>query len=186
MTLSSETMPRRKGSRNALGGAGRAWRQMLAQQRLAGLPLGAWLHHHQELRLSAGMHGQSAVECAIRLHPLVKDRLDDVERIEVLTHAYLLDVMHKTGPLYNPADRDHSAQYVVAVGLIHGKLEARDFEDPFASDPRIDRLRDKMGLAEDPRYTNGFFDPATRSSANAVQVFFNDGSTGEPSSGPGE
>lgn len=141
-------------------------------------PYGDYIIQHSMFKfVPAGMHGQSAVECAIRLHPLVKDRLDDVERIEVLTHAYLLDVMHKTGPLYNPADRDHSAQYVVAVGLIHGKLEARDFEDAFAADPRIDRLRDKMGLAEDPRYTKGFFDPATRSSANAVQVFFNDGSS---------
>lgn len=125
----------------------------------------------------AGMHGQSAVECAFRLHPLVKDRLDDIEHIAIHSHAYLLDVMHKTGPLYNPADRDHSAQYVVAVGLIYGKLEARDFEDDFAADPSIDRLREKMVLTEEPRFSKDFFDPAKRTSANAIQVWFKDGSS---------
>jgi 2-methylcitrate dehydratase len=123
------------------------------------------------------MYAQSAVECAFRLHPLVKNRLDDIERIDIYSHAYLLDVMHKTGPLYNPADRDHSAQYVVAVGLIHGQLNARDFNDEFAADPRIDWLREKMVIAEEPRYTEGFFDPAKRSSASAVQVWFKDRSS---------
>jgi 2-methylcitrate dehydratase len=32
-------------------------------------------------------------------------------------------------------------------------------------------------LAEEPRYTEGFFDPARRTSANSVQVFFRDGTS---------
>jgi 2-methylcitrate dehydratase len=140
-------------------------------------PYGEYIIQHCMFKfVPAGMHGQSAVECAIRLHPLVKDRVDDVERIDLHTHAYLLDVMHKTGPLYNPADRDHCAQYCCAVGLLYGKLEPLDFEDDVASDPRIDRLREKMVLSEEPGYTRGFFDPAVRSSANAMQIFFSDGS----------
>src|SRR5205085_2810440 len=81
----------------------------------------------------------------------------------------------KTGPLHNPSDRDHSVQYVVAVGLIHGKLDAADYEDAFAADPRIDALRAKMTVTEDARYTREFYDPKTRSSANAIQVTFKDG-----------
>jgi len=141
-------------------------------------PYGEYIIQHSTFKfVPAGAHGQSAVECAFRLHPLVKDRIEDIERIDLYTHAYLLDVMHKTGPLYNPADRDHSVQYCTAVGLLHGKLEPRDFEDDFAADPRIDRLRGKMVLTEDARYSREFFDPSVRSSANAMQVRFKDGSS---------
>ena len=125
----------------------------------------------------AGMHSQSAVECAFRLHPLVKDRLDDIERIELHTQRALMQIMNKTGPLYNPADRDHCVQYIAAVGLIHGQVKARDFEDDFAADPRIDKLRDKMTVTEDARFTKDFYDPDKRSSANAMQVHFRDGSS---------
>ena len=127
--------------------------------------------------LPGGMHGHTAIECAFRLHALVKDRLDDIERIDIYGHRDMIDIMHKTGPLYNPADRDHCAEYLVAVGLIHGKFGPRDLEDDFAADPRIDRLRDKMVVTEDPRYSKDFYDPDRRSEANAVQVWFKDGAS---------
>ena len=127
--------------------------------------------------VTAGMHSQSAVECAFRLHTLVKDRIGEIERIEMHGHAPLIDIMGKTGPLHNEDDRDHCAQYVVAVGLLCGKLGPHELEDDFATDPRIDELRGKTILAEDPRYTKDFYDPAKRSSANAVQVWFKDGSS---------
>ena len=125
--------------------------------------------------VAAGMHGQSAVECAFRLHPLVKDRLPEIERIEIYSQRALMGIMNKIGPLNNPADRDHSVQYIVAIGLIFGKLEARDFEDERASDPRIDELRARMIVTEDPRFTREFYEPRKRSSANAIQVRFKDG-----------
>ncbi|MPZ41860.1 MAG: bifunctional 2-methylcitrate dehydratase/aconitate hydratase [Betaproteobacteria bacterium] len=125
--------------------------------------------------VAAGMHGQSAVECALRLHPLVRDRIADIARIEVRSQRALMGIMDKTGPLQNPADRDHCAQYVIAVGLIFGRLDARDFEDALASDPRVDRLRAKTIITEDPAYSEGFYDSQRRTSANAVQVFFDDG-----------
>jgi 2-methylcitrate dehydratase len=123
------------------------------------------------------MHGQSAVECAFKLHPLVKDRLDDIAAITIRSQKELMRIMDKQGPLHNPADRDHCAQYAVAVGLIHGKLEASDFEDEFAADPRIDRLRSKMTVVEEPRYTREFVEPGKRSSANAIELRFRDGSS---------
>ena len=127
--------------------------------------------------VTAGMHSQSAVECAFRLHPLVKDRINDIERIEIHGHGPLIKVMGKTGPLYNPDDRDHCVQYVVAVGLLCGRLGPPELENDFAADPRIDALRAKTVLIEDPRYTRDFYDPAKRSSANAVQAWFKDGTS---------
>ncbi len=139
-------------------------------------PYGDYVIQHSMFKfVAAGMHSQSAVECALRLHPLVKDRIADIERVELRSQRALMGIMNKTGPLHNPADRDHCAQYVVAVGLIFGRLDARDFEDAVASDPRIDALREKITVTEDPAYSEGFYDPQRRSSANAVQVFFTDG-----------
>ena len=128
--------------------------------------------------VAAGMHGQSAVECGLKLHPLVKDRIADIERVVIHSQDALMRIMDKSGPLYNFADRDHCVQYVVAVPLLYGRMEASDFEDAFASaDPRIDELRAKMTVVENPQYTKDFVDPAKRSSANAVQVFFRDGTS---------
>lgn len=125
----------------------------------------------------AGMHGQTAAECAFRLHPRVRDRLADIERVTLRCHRTLMKIMDKKGPLRNAADRDHCVQYIVAVGLIHGRIGPHDFEDEFAADPRIDAVRAKMELMEDEHYTADFADPSKRSSANAVQVHFKDGSS---------
>lgn len=124
----------------------------------------------------AAMESQSAVECAFRLHPVVRDRIEDIEGITIRTHKKMLGVMDKRGPLTNPADRDHCAQYVVAVALLHGKLDASDFDDDFAADPRIDRLREKMTIVEEPRYTRERLDPQKRSNSNCIEVRFRDGS----------
>ena len=134
------------------------------------------IRHSMFKFVTAGMHGQSAVECALRLHPLVKDRLRDVKQVVLHSQRALMGIMNKSGPLYNPADRDHCAQYVVAIGLIFGRLQAEDFEDRVAADPRIDALREKTVVVEDKRYSRDFYDPKKRSSSNAVQVFFRDGS----------
>jgi len=127
--------------------------------------------------LPAGIHGQTAGECAFTLHTQVLPRLDEIERIELHCHRALARIMDKPGVLRNSADRDHCVQYIVAVGLLHGRIGLDDYGDAFAADPRIDALRARMTLSEDPRYTEGFFDPAQRSSANAIEVRFRDGTT---------
>src|SRR5439155_26481208 len=38
----------------------------------------------------AEFHAQTAAECAMKLHPLVKDRLDEIERIELTTQESAL------------------------------------------------------------------------------------------------
>lgn len=128
-----------------------------------------------KISFPAEFHAQTAVECAMALHPLVKDRIDKVERIELTTQESAVRIISKDGPLYNPADRDHCLQYMVAVPLLFGHLTAADYEDEVAADPRIDALREKMVVSEDTRYTADYLDPDKRSIANAIQVFFNDG-----------
>jgi 2-methylcitrate dehydratase PrpD len=88
-------------------------------------------------------------------------------------------IIDKQGPLSNPADRDHCLQYAVAIALIHGELRADHYEEDAARDPRIDRLRARMTVEENPRYSADYLDPEKRSIANSVQVFFDDGSATE-------
>ena len=85
-------------------------------------------------------------------------------------------IINKTGPLYNPADRDHCLQYMSAIGLIFGELNASHYEDETANDPRIDALRDKMIITENPSFSTDYLDPNKRSIANAMQITFKDGS----------
>ena len=120
----------------------------------------------------AEFHAQTAVEAAIALHPEVAPRLGEVARVAIETQESGRRIIDKTGPLANPADRDHCLQYMVAVGLIKGSLAAGDYEDGAAADPRIDALRFRMEVAENPAFTRDYLDPGRRSIANAVQVFF--------------
>src|SRR4051812_39601352 len=83
----------------------------------------------------AEFHAQTAVECAMQLHPQVKDRLHQIERIVIETQEPAVRIIDKSGPLANPADRDHCIQYMVAVPLIFGRLTAADYEDTVARDP---------------------------------------------------
>jgi 2-methylcitrate dehydratase len=142
-----------------------------------GRPLGSYVMENVLFKISfpAEFHGQTAVECAIQLHPAVRDRLDEIERVVITTQESAIRIIDKVGPLYNPADRDHSIQYMTAIGLIYGALTADHYEDTTAQDPRIDALRDKMIVIEDARYSTDYLDPEKRSIANSVQVFFKDG-----------
>lgn len=140
-------------------------------------PLGSYVMENVLFKISfpAEFHAQTAVEAALKLHEQVKDRLDDIRKITITTQESAIRIIDKTGPLHNPADRDHCIQYVTAVGLLFGELTADHYEDRIARDPRIDALRKKMEVVEDPRYSKDYLDPGKRSIANAVQVFFKDG-----------
>jgi len=127
----------------------------------------------------AEFHAQTAVEAAMALHEAVKDRLDEIEKVLIETQEAGVRIIDKTGPLDNPADRDHCIQYMTAVPMIFGRLSAADYEDEVATDPRIDALRDKMEVTENEGFTKDYFDPAKRYIGNAIQVFFKDGSSTE-------
>ena len=144
-------------------------------------PFGSYVMENVLFKISfpAEFHAQTAVECAMKLHPQVAGKLDQIERIEIETQEAGVRIIDKTGPLANYADRDHCIQYMVAVPLIFGRLTAGDYDDDVAADPRIDALRDKMTVKENPQFTKDYFDPDKRYIGNSVQVFFKDGSKTE-------
>jgi len=146
---------------------------------LLGRPLGSYVMENVLFKISfpAEFHAQTAVECALRLHDTVRNRLDQIDRVVITTQESAIRIIDKSGPLHNPADRDHCIQYMTAVGLIFGELTADHYEDAVARDPRIDALRGKMLCVEDPAYSTDYLDPQKRSIANAVQVFFKDGTS---------
>ena len=127
----------------------------------------------------AEFHAQTAVEAAMTLHPRVVDRLEQIERIVIETQEPGVRIIDKTGPLANPADRDHCIQYMVAIPLIFGRLTAQDYEDSVANDPRVDALRGKMQVRENPAFTQDYYAADKRYIGNAVQVFFKDGTSSE-------
>jgi 2-methylcitrate dehydratase len=144
-------------------------------------PFGSYVMENVLFKISypAEFHAQTAVEAAMTLHPHVRDRLADIERIVIETQEPGVRIIDKTGPLANPADRDHCIQYMVAIPLIFGRLTAADYEDDVAADPRIDALRGKMQVRENPTFTQEYYAPDKRYIGNALQAFFRDGSSSE-------
>ncbi|MDB4868077.1 MAG: 2-methylcitrate dehydratase [Cohnella sp.] len=142
-------------------------------------PLGCYVMENVLFKISfpAEFHAQTAVECAFALHDSVKNRLDEISRVTLTTHQSAIRIIDKKEPLTNPADRDHCLQYMVAIGLIFGTLTAEHYEDEVANDPQIDALRHKMVVVEDERFSADYLDPDKRSIANAVQVYFKDGTS---------
>jgi 2-methylcitrate dehydratase len=132
-----------------------------------------------KISFPAEFHAQTAVEAAMKLHPHVCDRLGDIKEIVIETQEPGVRIIDKTGPLDNPADRDHCIQYMAAIPLIFGRLVASDYEDDVARDPRVDALREKMTVRENERFTRDYYDADRRYIGNAVQVFFKDGSSTE-------
>ncbi|HSN16760.1 MAG TPA: bifunctional 2-methylcitrate dehydratase/aconitate hydratase, partial [Gammaproteobacteria bacterium] len=144
-------------------------------------PYGSYVMENVLIKISfpAEFHAQTAVEAAMTLHAKVKDKLGDIEKIVIETQEPGVRIIDKTGELANPADRDHCIQYMVAVPLIFGRLTAEDYEDTVAKDPRIDKLRSKMEVRENGKFTKDYYDPAKRYIGNAIQVFFKGGAKTE-------
>jgi 2-methylcitrate dehydratase len=143
-------------------------------------PYGCYVMENVLFKVSfpAEFHAQTACEAAVTLHPLVRNRIADIDRIVITTHESAIRIISKVGPLANAADRDHCIQYMAAVPLVFGTLVAEHYEDDFhAAHPIIDQLRDKMVIVEDERYSREYLAPDKRSIANAIQVFFKDGSS---------
>jgi 2-methylcitrate dehydratase len=131
-----------------------------------------------KISFPAEFHSQTAAEAAVQLHEQVKDRLHEIEKIVIHTHESAIRIISKSGPLNNPADRDHCLQYMTAVPLAFGNLVAEHYEDGFhAANPIIDELREKMEIHENPTYTKEYLEPEKRSIANALQIYFKDGNS---------
>ena len=132
-----------------------------------------------KISFPAEFHAQTAVEAAVQLHGEVISRLDEIEKIVITTHESAIRIISKTGTLNNPADRDHCLQYMTAIGLLKGNLIAEDYEDEVAGDPRVDMLRELMEIQEDERFSAEYHEPDKRSIANAIKVFYKDGSSSD-------
>jgi len=131
-----------------------------------------------KISFPAEFHAQTAAEAAMTLHGRLSAsgrHVEDIAKITIRTHEAAIRIIDKSGPLANPADRDHCIQYMVAVPLIFGRLTAADYEDAIAADPRIDALRSKIVCVEDTQFTADYHDPNKRSIANALTVEFDDG-----------
>jgi len=144
-------------------------------------PLGSYVMENVLFKVAypAEFHGQTAVEAALQLHPQVRQRLAEVERIVIETQESGMRIINKPGPFRNAADRDHSLQYMTAVALLYGELTYAHYEEPIASDPRIAELIARMEVRENPEFSRAYLEPQKRSIANAVQVFFRDGTATE-------
>jgi 2-methylcitrate dehydratase len=142
-------------------------------------PLGSYVMENVLFKISypAEFHAQTAVEAAMTLHPEIKHQLETIERVMIETQEPGVRIIDKTGPLANPADRDHCIQYMVAIPLLFGRLTAHDYEDEVARDPRVDALRARMQVRENPTFTQEYYAADKRYIGNAVQVFFKDGSS---------
>ena len=144
-------------------------------------PYGSYVMENVLFKISfpAEFHAQTAVEASLLLFKKMRElgkTSDDIAKISIRTHEACIRITDKKGPLRNPADRDHTIQYMVAIPLIFGRLTARDYEDQIAADTRIDALREKINCVEDLQYTKDYHDPEKRSIANAVTIIFSDGS----------
>ena len=145
-------------------------------------PYGSYVMENVLFKISypAEFHAQTAVEAAMTLRARLLaagKSPEEISSIQLQTHEACLRIIDKQGPLNNPADRDHCVQYMVAVPLLFGHLTASDYEDSFASDSRIDRLREKMVCSEEPAFTVDYHDPDKRSIANSLTISFRDGSS---------
>lgn len=142
-------------------------------------PLSCYVMENVLFKVSypAEFHAQTAAEAAMTLHPQLIGRWDNIQEIRIHTQESAIRIIDKSGPLFNPSDRDHCLQYIVAVALLHGSLTSQHYQTELAADARIDRLRAKMTVREDPKYTRDYLDPDLRSIANRIQIFFDDGSS---------
>ncbi len=142
-------------------------------------PLGCYVMENILFKVAypVEFHAQTAVECAIKLHQQLNGKLDEIDHIELATQEAGNRIINKTGPLHNPADRDHSLQYAVAIGLLFGDLQSHHYSDNTAADTRIDALREKMSVIEDENYSRDYLDPDKRSIANRVTLHMKDGTT---------
>jgi 2-methylcitrate dehydratase len=145
-------------------------------------PYGSYVMENVLFKISfpAEFHAQTAVEAAMTLHGQLASagkRIEEIKKVSIRTHEAAIRIIDKTGPLANPADRDHCIQYMIAIPLIFGRLTAADYEDAIAADARIDALRGKMQCVEDAQFTQDYHAPDKRSIANALTIEFTDGST---------
>ena len=113
----------------------------------------------------------ASIDAALSIREFVKDRLDTIEKIEVLVPKMPAEMVGKPfeiGP--NPqVDAQFSIPYTVSVALIRGDVFLQDFEVPNIIDEKVLSLAKKVKVVEAPDF------PAKEMSYAALTVKMVDG-----------
>ncbi|KAI0802437.1 MmgE/PrpD family-domain-containing protein [Xylaria sp. FL0064] len=146
-------------------------------------PYGSYVMENVLFKVSypAEFHSQTAVEASSKIFQKLKEMgksAADIKGVTCRTHEACIRIIDKQfKPMDNFADRDHCIQYMCAVMLVFGRLEATDYTDggEAATSPLVESLRQKIKCVEDPQFTKDYHDPALRTISNALTVELNDG-----------
>ncbi|KAJ0122937.1 2-methylcitrate dehydratase [Diaporthe amygdali] len=147
-------------------------------------PYGSYVMENVLFKVSypAEFHSQTAIEASQKIYNQLKaagKSAADIKAVTNRTHEACVRIIDKQfKPMDNFADRDHCVQYMCAVMLTFGRLEATDYTDgsEAATSPLVESLRQKIKCVEDPQFTRDYHDPALRTISNALTVELNDGS----------
>ncbi|CRF51406.1 2-methylcitrate dehydratase [Helicobacter heilmannii] len=120
---------------------------------------------------------QTAIECALILHKQIAPRLDEISKIVLTTQEGVEKIMAGGGQAYQRLDREYSLAYPIAYALLRGHLRADSYSDTNAKNPFLQQLMDLIEVQISPLYTKEAKEPHKRAIANALQVFFKDGSS---------
>ncbi|ESZ92392.1 2-methylcitrate dehydratase-like protein [Sclerotinia borealis F-4128] len=146
-------------------------------------PYGSYVMENVLFKVSypAEFHSQTAIEAAKRIRQQLVDQgksAADIKEITCRTHEACVRIIDKQfKPMDNFADRDHCIQYMTAVMLVFGRLEATDYTDggEAATSPLVESLRQKIACVEDPQFTKDYHNENKRTIPNALTVTLNDG-----------
>jgi 2-methylcitrate dehydratase len=129
----------------------------------------------------AEFHSQTAIEASKRIYQRLKEQgksATDIKEITCRTHEACIRIIDKQfKPMDNFADRDHCIQYMCAVMLVYGRLEATDYTDgsEAATSPLVEDLRKRIACVEDPQFTLDYHNEHKRTIPNALTITLNDG-----------
>jgi len=146
-------------------------------------PYGTYVMENVLFKVSypAEFHSQTAIEGSQKIYAQLASEgksAEDIKEITVRTHEACVRIIDKQfKPMDNFADRDHCIQYMCAVMLVFGRLEATDYVDggEAATSPLVEDLRKRIRCVEDPQFTKDYHDPELRTIANALTVELKDG-----------
>ena len=127
----------------------------------------------------AEFHGQSAVEAAIKLSEEFNKNIDELERVNIYTHEPAIRIISNKEILKNASDRDHSMEYMVAAALLYGDLKYEMYEESFEGFEKINNLRKKIIVTEEPKFTKNYYELSKRHISNSIEIVYNDKSISE-------
>ena len=127
----------------------------------------------------AEFHGQSAVEAAIELSEEFNKNINKVKNINIYTHEPAIRIISNKEILKNASDRDHSLEYMVAAALLYGELKYEMYEENYPGFKKINNLRKKIYVTEEPQFTKDYYEFTKRHISNSIEIVFDDNSISE-------